>query len=479
MWRISGFYEINAFGGAFLGDPQIVTVPGGGTVTENLFVPYRGPAALKGRVQVTGLPPGVTLYEISVLLCPSFAPYNGVSPSIACVTGYSSQIDQSTESGPFQVSGLPPGKWTAYPGYCTEFGCATNAKAGKQVNLVSGRTRTVALSTPFIVPPFGLLTGTISLKGAPGGFSPPLGVSACQSGTNNCQTVPVYAGNGYTVLLSDGQWTVQGLYLVPPFYNAIVGPKQNVTIPGGQVTTLDLTVPYQVLGTVAGMVHVTGVPHGVSITAYTVLACPAFSPWTGGPPSIECVNEYSGPGGLLFGGANAARINALAHPPASRLNSQPRPNQYQLPTLTPGDWLLYPGYQTVFGSYTDPSGTRVTVVGGKTLSRRLTVPYQAPSVGAVVGRVLVIGAPANGFQAGTKACSTPDMTTCSNEHEAYDNSLGSYQLPLAPGTWWVSGFVDVYAVFSGSNTTVTPPREVTVTAGTQTRADFVVTVGSS
>ena len=39
-------------------------------------------------------------------------------------------------------------------------------------------------------------------------------------------------------------------------------------------------------------------------------------------------------------------------------------DSYKLPTLTAGSWILYPGYATVFGSFTSPKGTMVMVKAG-------------------------------------------------------------------------------------------------------------------
>jgi hypothetical protein len=138
-WRVDGFYEVNALGGVFLGTSQVVAVKANAKVTKNFTVTYQKPAALKGTITVTGVPAGIPVEQLSVLLCPSFAPYNGKSASIACVNGYDDQYSGSS-TGPYSITGLPPGKWTAYPSFCLEFGCFTNAKAGKSVTLVSGKT---------------------------------------------------------------------------------------------------------------------------------------------------------------------------------------------------------------------------------------------------------------------------------------------------------------------------------------------------
>ncbi|HEV3132665.1 MAG TPA: hypothetical protein VGY51_11950 [Acidimicrobiales bacterium] len=475
-WTVDGFYEINAYGGAFLSPPQTVTIPSGGTVHLNFTVLYQSPATVKGTINVTGVPSGVTVYSISALLCPSFAPYNGVTPSIVCVNGYG-QPSTGGASTTYLITGLPSGKWTAYPSYCTEFGCATNANAGKAFTLVAGGKRKVNLTTPFLTPAEGLLTATVTVTGAPAGFSAPVAFSACQVGTGICQSSYGYpfGGNSFPLLLATGQWTVNGRYLVPPFDNAISGPSQTVTITGGQVTSVALAVPYQVLGTAAGTIHVTGNQSRVPITAYTMIACPASAV---GRTSPECVSEFSGPGGFGYAFAATKRLSATSRAPATTAGGARTPfNLYQLSTLTPGSWILYPGYRTVFGSYTVPVGTAVTITAGQTSTKKLTVPYQTPSGGVVSGKVVVIGAPANGFQSGARACSAPlTGTSCPNEQYAYNyQSGGLYQLSLAPGTWWVSGFVDVFGGVSFNETT-SPPTAVTVTPGSRTTQNFTVRV---
>ena len=230
QWTVDGFYEVNGFGGAYLGTPQVVTVPAGGTVTANFTVAYRMPATLKGTIRVTGVPSGIQVQNLSVLLCPSFSPYDGVSPSIACVSGYGQPSISGAGTAPYQVTGLPPGAWTAYPGYCTQFGCVVNAKAGKALTLVAGRTTRANVTTPFILPGEGLLVGTVTVTGAPPGFSEPTALSACQVGGGTCETFFGYGGNTITLLLADGQWNVNGFYLVSPFNNAVIGTRPRAPV---------------------------------------------------------------------------------------------------------------------------------------------------------------------------------------------------------------------------------------------------------
>jgi hypothetical protein len=480
-WNVDGFYEINGFGGPFLGIARVVTVTAGESLTQNLTVPYRNPAALTGTISVTNIPAGQQVQEFTVLLCPSYAPYNGVTSSIACVNSYNIASSPGATSSTYSITGLPPGSWTAYPGYCAQFGCETNAAAGRAFTLWSGLTRTQDLSTRFIIPGKGFLSGTVTVTGAPTGFADPVGVTACQAGTTSCQSFYGTSGNSFGMLLPAGKWNVTGFYQSSPYNNAVDGPTKSVTIINGFVTNIALSVPFQVPGTAWGRIVVTGLPPGVTVSNYTMLACPASAPWTGGLTSPQCVSEYSGPGGYGYGSANRSATKSAgpasaSHPPAGFAGpAQSAPyNAYYLPTLTPGPWILYPGYGTAFGSYTDQTGTSVTIVAKKTTLRGVTVPYQPPADGAVVGTVVVIGAPAGGWQSGAQACTAPPTSTsCPGEQDAYSQSGGAYTMLLSPGTWWVRGFVDFYSS-SGPHQSNTQPRVLQVTAGVQATENFTV-----
>jgi hypothetical protein len=487
-WRIDGFYENNAYGGAFLGTAQTVTVTSGGTVDLNLTVPYEKAASLHGTITVKNVPPFVPLYAVQVLLCPSFAPYNGVAPSIACVTGNGSPISNAngTVTAPYSVTGLPPVTWTAYPGYCAQSGCGYNAKKGVTVNLTPGGSSTANVSTDFLLAGQALLTGTISVTGAPTGFADEVGVTACPvgqpSGPVACNTFYGLSGNRYDLVLAAGQWSVKGFYLAAPYDNAVDGPNQIVTLAKKQTTNLFLSVPYQVPGTATGTITVNGLPAGVKVQSYTVLACPSSEPWNGGIPAPECVSEYSGPGGFGFGAADrgeAKSANPSANPPAGFAGAAKTPiNQYSLPTLTPGGWLLYAGYQTAFGSVSNMKGKWVSIAPGKTTTRDLRVAYKQPAQGAATGVVTVIGAPTNGFESGVMACSgLPTAGSCPGEQQAYSQQGGTYTMLLSPGTWWLEGFVYLFGG-PGENESTSPAKKVVITQGVEVTKNFTVTVSA-
>ena len=111
-----------------------------------------------------------------------------------------------------------------------------------------------------MLPGESLLTGTVSVTGAPSGFSDEVGVTACpengQSGAVGCRSFYGISGNRYTMVLDPGQWSVKGFYLAEPYDNAVDGPTQLVTLVKKQTTNLYLSVPYQVPGTATGSITV-------------------------------------------------------------------------------------------------------------------------------------------------------------------------------------------------------------------------------
>jgi hypothetical protein len=484
-YRVAGFYENSGFGGAFLGPTHVVSITAGGTVALNLWVPYRAPAAITGTITITGVPKSVSVSQLEVVLCPSFAPYTGGSIPLACVSTYTQPSTTGANTGTYSLSGLPPGAWMAYAGFCTQSSCGTpDPNTGTAVTLVAGQTSTLNLTGKFLQPGQAFVSGTVSVTGAPAGFSAPLGVSACpQSGTLPCQVIYYVSGGLYGLILSAGTWTVKGFYLAAPYDNAIDGPAVTVTVGSGHYATRDLAVPYQVLGTATGSITITGLPAGAHITDYVLLACPSSEPWGGGiaVPAPECVSEYSGPGGFGYGPADRNQVkttNPGEKPPAGYAGPAQAAatfNLYSVPTLTAGTWLLYPGYEDVFGTVLDSTPTSVNIVSAGTTTRHLTVAYESPTAGAVTGTVDVVGAPAGGNQAGAQACTAlPTGSTCPGEQDAYAQAGGAYSLVLAPGTWWVRGFVDVPGT-SGLTQSTSSPVEVHLSAGQDAKENFVVT----
>jgi hypothetical protein len=482
-WVVAGFYENSGFGGVFLGSPMVVRVHTGVTDLLNLTVPYSPPASMKGTLTVRNVPANDPIFEIILQICPSFAPNPG---GLACVSAYTNPALTSAPgsvSGSYSLAGLPPGNWTGYVGFCAENGCETNSYHGTAFTLTAGQETKINFGTNFLLRDQALLTGNIGVTGAPAGFSDELGVSACQSGTSNCQVAYEYGfpDSTYALVLNAGVWNVKGFYLASPYDNAVDGSSQTVVLRNRQVVNLDVSVPYQVLGTATGTITVKKLPSGVKVTSYSMLACPSAEPWNGGIPAPECVSEYSGPGGYGYGAADRGEVksaNPALRPPAgvTGLHAKTPYNVYSLPTLTSGVWLLYPGYQTAFGSYVDPNAKAVTVQSGQTTQHNVSVPYQQQAQGDVTGTVNVVGAPENIFETGVEACTAPPTSTsCSGERDAYSLEDGKYSLVLPPGTWWLSGFVDVYGPTSITRST-SQPKVASVVANTVIKKSFTVTV---
>lgn len=480
-YRVTGFYENNAFGGAFLSATHVVTVTSGGTTTLNLSVKYQVPASITGTLTVFGVPKSVSITQLEVLLCPSFAPYTGGTIPLACVSAYAPPSTTTPGTGTYSVNGLPPGTWTAFPSFCTETSCVTpNPNGGTFVTLVGGQTSTLNLTRRFLAIGQGFVSGSLTVTGAPAGFSAPVGVSACPA-SGTCQVIYGAPGNNYGLILSAGSWTLKGFYLASPFNNAIDGPATTVAVASREYVKDNLAIPYQVLGAATGTITITGLPAGTPITSYVLLACPSSEPWDGLTAAPECVSEFSGPGGFSYGPADSSQ--ALTASPAQKppapyngpAQAAAKINVYSVSTLTAGSWLLYPGYEDLFGAVLDPSPTSVTIAPPATTTKNLTVAYKTPTQGAVTGTVDVIGAPTGGTEAGAQACTAaPSGSTCQGEVEATAGTGGGYSLLLTPGTWWVRGFVYVNGA-GGASEATSAAVEITLTAGQDAKENFAVT----
>jgi hypothetical protein len=108
-----------------------------------------------------------------------------------------------------------------------------------------------------------------------------------------------------------------------------------------------------VTGALSGTITVTGVPSNVKIKTYYVYACPEATPWTTGSPPATC----------------------------SVAESAKKSNAYDFPALTPGDYLLYPGYITKGGGgYVRMKTTQkpsVIVLPSQTVMKDMTLKYHS------------------------------------------------------------------------------------------------------
>ena len=87
------------------------------------------------------------------------------------------------------MTNLTAGSWTAYPGFCARSGCVTHTGDKQTAKLTKGKTTTLNLSTSFFLFGQALVYGTVSVNGAPSGFTPTSGASACQVGSSTCEVV--------------------------------------------------------------------------------------------------------------------------------------------------------------------------------------------------------------------------------------------------------------------------------------------------
>jgi hypothetical protein len=317
-------------------------------------------------------------------------------------------------------------------------------------------TALVAMSAPAgAAPPIstGQVTGNVVVHRAPAGFSGEVGVIACPSPVPSGGLCPspqfAYSGSGgsYTMVLPTGTWQLTGFYEVEYGDGTFLGPDKTVTITPGGTVRQNTAIAYQVPATLVGTVTVTGVPSGVSIESAEVIACPASDPLVGGTPSPLCATAFPDPGS----------------------------DEYSIPTLPGGAWLLYIGYDTEFGLTTITTPTPVTVPKATTVTADLSEPYQPPTNALVEGTVTVTGAPAGiSDVAGVGGCATTGGRSrlCADpQYTLVDGSGGSYQLVLPAGQWNLAGFYEL-AFFGGQF--LSPIQNVTLAAGTIVDLDFTV-----
>lgn len=485
-WNLQGFYLLGLGGGSFLGAPRTVTVQAGEAETVDFTVAYQKAGSVKGSVSVTKVPLGTGISGKTAEACPSYAPNpNEVSADLVCAAG--------DGSGSYSFTTLSPGTWVLYPTYETEFG----QSVGKAVSVmvVSGSTRTVNLTMPFLPPPGGIVSGSVKVSSFPARSGDPVGVLACKGSTvsYSCaglQENPVSTNGGsYGMPLKSGTWTLAAFYEPEPYGGLQYGPTKTVHVVAGKTMTLPLAMVFIQPGAVGGKVTVSGLPDGVNILNYSVLACPAGSPFDGNPLDPECAGETSGViTSPLLGelGANTKITGGRSVRAASSSTS----GTYSMP-LPPGRWLLYPGYSSGFGPTVSTSGTPVTVTADRTSTGNLTVAYKTPTDGLISGTTSLLDAPTTiaelglGGVAGVEACPSPASTspneTCSNLTLNISPN-GDYQLAVPAGTWWISELYWYLLPLGGGTSTSDPiaggpAQKIVVTAGTSYVVDLSAKYG--
>ncbi len=483
-WRIYGFYETSEFGGQFLGAATTVDIAGGAMQSVDLSVAYLVPATVTGTITVSGIPKRSSTFPLAIL-CPSYLPQNDATLTNACVEPQVTGVlgSGSTRTASYRAADLPPGSWTVYAGYGSNVEFVVQ-RTGTMVTLRSGTTRTVDVAIAYQAPTSGLLVGRATVTGAPAGSSHQVVVLACRATTGRAICPDQYGNEAgrkgdYVVELSAGAWRVEAAYLEGPFGVPVPGASQLVTVRAGAATVLDLTVGYRPPGAAAGAITVEGLPAATAVQQYNVEACPASDPLTGRFPGADCVGEFSGYEGLGSIGI-AFASSGVAFGTTFAANRSPASfNQFRITGLTPGTWLLYPGYMTNFGGYMKRTGIPVTVTAGSTAGAALSVFYQPPTSGAVVGKVALVGAPADApAEAAVEACAArPSKTECVNQQLAFSDGDGNFTLALPAGEWWVAGAALNLEQSSGPLSPFSldpgPSQLLTVAAGQSISANFV------
>ena len=434
-WHLQGFYILDIFGGAFLGSAATVTVQSDKTTTVNFTVVYKKPGSVKGTVSVTKIPSGVAVSDKEAIACPSSAPNpNAAVAGLVCA--------ESDSSGTYSVTSLAPGTWILYASYVTKFGVTSTTK-GTTVTVVSGTTKTVNLTTPYLPPTSGLVSGAAVVTSAPVGFNDEVGVLACKGATVSLtcptlQEIPV--GSSYQVPLKAGTWTLEMLYFLQPYGGIQMGPAKTVKVVAGKTMNLPLAVAYEPTGVADGSVTVTGAPSNVDILSYSVLACPVGSPYDGNAFDPQCASETSGVGSTPFDdelGAHAKIGAEGLRAPAVSSNRE----HYSI-RLPKGKWLVYPGYTTGFGPTVSAKATPVTIAARTATKTELTLAYSTPTDGAVSGTTRLLDDPSeSGGLYGVEACPSPASTTPGAVCEITTMQIGptgDYELALPAGTWWVA-----------------------------------------
>jgi hypothetical protein len=249
-WTLFGFYQITAGGAVFVGSPAVEMVPAGGIINNaNLTVFYAKPATLAGTITVTGASSNDPIKKLTVVACPSPIAYSGGTVPNGCVSGSFKPSPAGSAMGPYSLTNLSAGSWTAYPGFCALSGCATHTGDKQTAKLKSGKTTTLNLSTAFLEFGQALLYGTVTVVGAPTGFTATLGANACQLAAS-CETVNANAHGQYAMILVNavpavGVWSVKGFYQTTSSSTPVYGFAFPVVAVTGASIQLNLPVPYR------------------------------------------------------------------------------------------------------------------------------------------------------------------------------------------------------------------------------------------
>lgn len=354
-WEVHTFYSTGyegaTQGGSYLGAAKTVTITAGVTTRLNIAVRYQVPSGVSGTVSLTGIPNGLTIEQYQVTACPADTPFTGGIPSPLCASVY---LNPGADT--YSLPTLFKGTWLLTVGYYTALGF-TNSPTSTTVTLKKGESTTVDLTAQYQPSPDALVEGTVTVTGAPPGFSATSGVGGCPavSGPSAACPNPEYAlsglGGSYQLALAPGHWNLAGFYELAYYGGQFLSPVQSVDVAGGSVISLNFTVPYAPPATISSKVTVTGVPSGQVIEETLLLACPTLFPYTGGIVPIECVTT----------GEPAGVADSIS-------------------TLPAGKWLLYPGYvaSPFYSEVIGTTATPVKLTAGRSKVKNLSIAFGAP-----------------------------------------------------------------------------------------------------
>jgi hypothetical protein len=404
--------------------PVAVTLVQGQSVTRS-FVVASPSGSVKGTVKPNGPFPAGTTY--GAWACPSTGPFGPTCPE-----GLGVGVDASWR---YSLT-LPPGDWLV-AGLARVGGTSpVLASATRQVTVVAGQSTNAAFT---VVSPYGAVSGTVRTDGpVPAGTT--YSALACPNGqpvTPTCtggSVVTANASGGYTLVLSPGSWSVEGIVRPGGTSLVLTSSPAGVGVSVGRTASFSPTVPVPF-----GAAIVTPRPSGPfpAGTTFGALACPSGQAFV-----LSC----SGGSVAAVDGSGRATL-----------------------ALLPGTWNVA-ALAWLGGSGATVVGTPVpmTVTRGRASSAALSVtsPY-----GAVTGTVSADGPFPAGTSYGVVACpgSEPFGSSCSGLATASADASGRYALVLGPGAWNVAGFASV----SGQRVS-TGPVTVPVTAGLSTSQSFQV-----
>lgn len=469
-WTLVAGFQTDGTG-YYLSQPLTVQVASGDQLTRYFTVAYQTPGTVNASVTLTSVPAHIAV-GAGALFCPTFAPFNGSGPSIACFEagqggGPAPVVTRPTPTSiksTFQVTGVPPGSWIMYAGQCSDqegfyYGCTYNPAASTQVVVTSGGTTKASASTKFSYLGNGVLQVSEVVSGAPVGFSDATALEVDDQYGNEVG-YSQSSGVGPTTtsfLVPAGTVQATGSYTIPTFGNAVDGPSFSATVMAGAITKVTVVVPYQQLGTANVSVKPSGVPAGMAITGYSVSACPANALVSfNGNTCVEVYSGTSGGGGIVTVNGGGLSTGASVNPFAARRSAsvhavQASPSaglsKFTIPVLTAGQWSFTAEFSTAFGYGYSTQPVLATVIPGQSVTVPVPAVYQPSGLGAVAGQVHPSNLPAaSSPELGVQACSVPLVEgLCSGDLWSTYSASGAYDLPIPPGAWWVYGTMITYA----------------------------------